>query len=69
MQQLAHDCSPHFEELIHPYGLLALKSLKSFSEEKSLEAVAKLQQTQARDFQVAVEVKAGKAQTEPYIHA
>jgi hypothetical protein len=35
----------------------------------SLEAVAKLQQTQARDFQVAVEVKAGKAQTEPYIHA
>jgi hypothetical protein len=28
MQQLAHDCSPHFEELIHPYGLLALKKLK-----------------------------------------
>jgi hypothetical protein len=61
---------PRFEELIHPYGLLALKKLKIvISEEKSLEAVAKLQQTQARDFQVAVEVKAGKAQTEPYIHA
>jgi hypothetical protein len=28
MQQLAHDCSPQFEELIHPYGLLALKKLK-----------------------------------------
>jgi hypothetical protein len=70
MQQLAHDCSPQFEELIHPYGLLALKSLKSFSEEKSLEAaVAKLQQTLARDFQVAIAVKAGKAQTEPSIHA